>query len=54
VPTEHAATYAFVNPVVAVVLGWAIAGEALSARTGVAAVVIVGAVASITLTTQRE
>jgi drug/metabolite transporter (DMT)-like permease len=54
VPTEHAATYAFVNPVVAVILGWAIAGEPLSARTGLATVVIVAAVASITLTDQRE
>jgi len=53
VPTEHAATYAFVNPVVAVILGWAIAGESLSPRIGVAAVVIVGAVASITLTGRR-
>lgn len=54
VPTEHAATYAFVNPVVAVILGWAIAGEPLSARTAVAAVVIVGAVASTTLTGSRS
>jgi drug/metabolite transporter (DMT)-like permease len=54
VPTEHAATYAFVNPVVAVILGWAIAGEPLSARTGVAAVLIVGAVASTTLAGRRD
>src|SRR6185312_6337817 len=33
VPTAHAATYAFVNPVVAVVLGWAVAGEPLTGRT---------------------
>ncbi len=38
------ATYAYVNPVVAVLLGWAIAGEALTARTLVAAAIIVGAV----------
>ena len=42
------ATYAYVNPVVAVLLGWALAGEPLSLRTGVAAAVIVGAVAFIT------
>lgn len=43
------ATYAYVNPVVAVVLGWAFGGEALSARTVVAAAIIVGAVALITI-----
>jgi drug/metabolite transporter (DMT)-like permease len=49
VPIEHAATYAFVNPVIAVILGWAVAGEPFFARTAVAAVFIVAAVASITL-----
>lgn len=34
-------TYAFVNPVVAVLLGWAVAGEALNGRTGVAAALVV-------------
>jgi drug/metabolite transporter (DMT)-like permease len=53
VPPAQAATYAFVNPVVAVVLGWAIAGEPLTVRTGVAAAVIVAAVGSITLKTQN-
>lgn len=42
-------TYAYVNPVVAVLLGWAFAGEALTARIGVAAAVIVAGVALITL-----
>jgi drug/metabolite transporter (DMT)-like permease len=41
-------TYAYVNPVVAVFLGWALAGEALTARVLVAAAVIVAAVAVIT------
>ena len=41
-------TYAYVNPVVAVILGWAIAGERLSVRTGVAAVIVICAVALIT------
>jgi drug/metabolite transporter (DMT)-like permease len=41
-------TYAYVNPVVAVLLGWAVLGEPLSARVAVAAAVIVGAVAVIT------
>ena len=40
-------TYAFVNPVVAVALGWAFASEPLSARTLLAMVVIVGAVVMI-------
>jgi drug/metabolite transporter (DMT)-like permease len=43
-----AGTYAFVNPVVAVILGWAIAGERLSMRTLVAAAIVIGAVALIT------
>ena len=34
-------TYAFVNPVVAVLLGWALANEPLSARTGTAAALVV-------------
>ena len=41
-------TYAFVNPVVAVVLGWAILGEPLTPRTLAAAAVIIAGVAAIT------
>ena len=41
-------TYAYVNPVVAVFLGWLILSEPLSPRTLVAAAIIVGAVALIT------
>ena len=41
-------TYAYVNPVVAVVLGWAIAGERLSLRTVIAAAIVICAVALIT------
>ena len=44
----RAATYAYVNPVVAVLLGWALAGEPLTARTMLAAGVIIGAVVIIT------
>jgi drug/metabolite transporter (DMT)-like permease len=40
-------TYAYVNPIVAMLLGWAIAGEAITLRTGIAALGIVGAVAII-------
>ena len=42
-------TYAYVNPVVAVLLGWAFAGEAITARTLVAAAVILAGVAIITM-----
>ncbi|HVY65262.1 MAG TPA: EamA family transporter [Gammaproteobacteria bacterium] len=42
-------TYAYVNPVVAVLLGWALADEPLTPRMLVAAAVIVGGVALITL-----
>jgi len=47
-------TYAFVNPVVAVVLGWAFAAEPLGPRTVIAMVVIVGAVVMITLRPRHE
>ena len=40
-------TYAYVNPVVAVLLGWAILGEAVTPRTLIAAAVIVASVALI-------
>lgn len=42
-------TYAYVNPVVAVLLGWALAEEALTVRMMIAAAVIVSGVALITL-----
>ena len=44
-----ATTYAYVNPVIAVLLGWAVAGEPLDARFAVAAAAIVGAVALVTV-----
>jgi drug/metabolite transporter (DMT)-like permease len=42
-------TYAFVNPVVAVFLGWIVLNEPVTPRTMIAAAMIVGAVALITL-----
>lgn len=42
-------TYAYVNPIVAVFLGWAIAGEPITARTIVASAIIIAAVALISL-----
>lgn len=47
-------TYAFVNPVVAVFLGWLLAREEVGVRTLVAAAVIVGAVVLITLAETRR
>jgi drug/metabolite transporter (DMT)-like permease len=47
------ATYAYVNPVVAVILGWLLAGETISARMLVAAVIIVAGVALITFAEGR-
>jgi drug/metabolite transporter (DMT)-like permease len=49
VSPAKASTYAYVNPLVAVFLGWSIAGEPVSARTLIAAAVIVGGVALITI-----
>lgn len=46
-------TYAYVNPVVAVALGWLIANEPIHARTVVSATVILAAVAIITLQKPR-
>jgi drug/metabolite transporter (DMT)-like permease len=48
VSVARAATYAYVNPVVAVLLGWLIAGEALTLRMIIAAAIIVSSVALIT------
>ena len=42
------ATYAYVNPIVAVILGWLIAGEAMTAQMLIGAGVIVGSVVLIT------
>jgi len=48
------ATYAYVNPVVAVFLGWLILNEPISASTLAASAVILGAVVIITVQAQRE
>lgn len=48
-PPSLSSTYAYVNPIVAVGLGWAFAGEALTPRTLTGAAVIVAAVFLITL-----
>ena len=43
----RASTYAYVNPVVAVFLGWALAGEPITPRTMLAALAIIIAVVII-------
>jgi drug/metabolite transporter (DMT)-like permease len=47
-PPARVATYAYVNPVVAVILGWALAGESLTSHMLIGATVIVGSVILIT------
>lgn len=49
-----ASTYAYVNPLVAVFLGWLLANEALSSRIAVAAALIVVSVALITRAQRTE
>jgi drug/metabolite transporter (DMT)-like permease len=46
-PISRVATYAYVNPVIAVLLGWAVLSEDITALTLVAATVIVASVAGI-------
>ncbi len=52
-PASRVATYAYVNPVIAVFLGWALASEPLTLQTLIAAAVIISAVAII-ITYQRS
>jgi drug/metabolite transporter (DMT)-like permease len=53
-PPARVATYAYVNPVVAVLLGWALAGESLTRQMLVGAAVIVGSVVLITTQQKKE
>jgi drug/metabolite transporter (DMT)-like permease len=52
-PTSLVATYAYVNPVVAVALGWAFAGEPVTPRTVAAGTIILAAVALIANASRR-
>lgn len=54
VAPARAATYAYVNPVVAVFLGWAVDREPITPRIALAAAVIVAAVAVIVTTTSKK
>jgi len=51
-PTPLVSTYAYVNPVVAILLGHLLASEPLTPSTIIAAVIVVGSVASITVSPQ--
>jgi drug/metabolite transporter (DMT)-like permease len=53
VTPARASTYAYVNPLVAVFLGWAVAGEPVTARTLIAAAIILAGVAMITMNVRR-
>lgn len=53
VPAAKVATYAYVNPVVALVLGWALADEDLNSRTLIAAAIILGSVFLIVTARER-
>jgi drug/metabolite transporter (DMT)-like permease len=53
-PVSLTSTYAYVNPVVAVFLGWLLAGEELSARIGIASAIIIGSVIFINVTRQMS
>jgi drug/metabolite transporter (DMT)-like permease len=53
-PAAQVATYAYVNPAIAVVLGWAMLGEPLTGRMLAAAALIVASVAAITLSAGRR
>jgi drug/metabolite transporter (DMT)-like permease len=46
-PASRVATYAYVNPVIAVILGWALAGEELTTRMLIAATIIIAGVVVI-------
>jgi drug/metabolite transporter (DMT)-like permease len=52
--TARVSTYAYVNPVVAVFLGWAFAGETVTLRTFIAAAAIIFAVIMIVMRETKE
>jgi drug/metabolite transporter (DMT)-like permease len=53
-PISLMSTYAYVNPVVAVFLGWLFAGELLNARIAVASAIIIGSVILINYARQVQ
>lgn len=53
-PPTHVATYAYVNPLVAVFLGWAIAGERLTIPSLLASVIVIGSVCAVVTSRGRR
>ncbi|MDE3228348.1 MAG: EamA family transporter, partial [Chloroflexota bacterium] len=53
-PPALATTYAYVNPIIAVLLGWAFAGESVTIWTLIASAVIVCSLVLITLPARRR
>jgi drug/metabolite transporter (DMT)-like permease len=53
-PPTLIATHTYVNPLVALVLGWAIAGEVLTARVVLGGLVVIAAIAWVSRATSRE
>lgn len=53
-PATLVATHTYVNPAVAMLLGWAVAGEAVSRWSVLALIAIVGAIALVSTGTQLE
>lgn len=53
-PISLMSTYAYVNPVVAVFLGWLLAGEILNTRIATASTIIVGSVVLINYARQQQ
>lgn len=54
VSSARVSTYAYVNPAVAVFLGWALAKEEITVRTLIATAIIIGSVAIITTARARK
>ena len=52
-PADRVGTFAYVNPAIATVLGWAVLGEALTGIQLVGVLVILGSVALVTLSSAR-
>jgi drug/metabolite transporter (DMT)-like permease len=53
-PPTLVATHTYVNPIVAVVLGWSIAGEVLTTRFLFGGVVVIAAIALVGRATSRQ
>jgi drug/metabolite transporter (DMT)-like permease len=53
-PPTLIATHTYVNPVVALVLGWSIAGEVLTPRFVIGGVVVIAAIVLVSRATSRE